>query len=47
MDTFNTVEYAQEVRTAFDDAATSKKEIFEKAVAYFGLDALRQTKDGD
>jgi hypothetical protein len=46
MATFNTVEYAQEVRTAFDDATTSKKELFGKAVEYFGLDALRQTKDG-
>ena len=42
---FNTVEYAQEVRTAFDNAATSKKEIFEKAVAYFGVEAL-QPKTG-
>jgi hypothetical protein len=46
MDTFNTVEYAKEVREAFSSAVDSKKEIFEKAVAYFGLDALRQTKDG-
>ena len=41
MATFNSTEYAIEVRTAFDDAATSKKEIFEKAVAYFGVEALR------
>jgi hypothetical protein len=40
MATFNTTEYAIEVRTAFDNAATSKKEIFEKAVAYFGVEAL-------
>ena len=46
MATFNTTEYAIEVRTAFDSAATSKKELFQKAVDYFGLDALRQTKDG-
>jgi len=46
METFNTVEYAKEVRKAFSSAVDSKKEIFEKAVAYFGLDALRQTKDG-
>ena len=46
MATFNTVEYAQDVRKAFNSAVESKKELFGKAVEYFGLDALRQTKDG-
>ena len=46
METFNTVEYAKDVREAFDGAVESKKELFGKAVEYFGLDALRQTKDG-
>lgn len=46
METFNTVEYAKDVREAFDGAVESKKEIFKRAVDYFGLDALRQTKDG-
>ena len=46
MATFNTTEYAIKVREAFDGAVTSKKELFQKAVDYFGIDALRQTKDG-
>jgi len=46
MTTFDTVKYAEDVREAFDGAVTSKKELFQKAVDYFGLDALRQTKDG-
>jgi hypothetical protein len=30
MDTFNTVEYAQEVRSAFNSAVESKKELFKR-----------------
>jgi len=46
MVTFDTVKYAEDVREAFNGAVASKKELFQKAVDYFGLDALRQTKDG-
>ena len=46
MTTFNTTEYADDVRKAYNGAVTTKKELFKKAVEYFGVDALRQTKDG-
>ncbi len=41
MNTFNTTEYATAVRKSFDDATTSKQELFQQAVDYFGIEALR------
>lgn len=41
MATFNATDYAKAVRESFDDAITSKKELFKQAIEYFGIEALR------
>ena len=41
MATFNTTEYAEDVRKWDEKTAEGRKELFEKAAEYFGIEALR------
>ena len=46
MNTFNSIVHAETMITADKDSVEKKSALFQQAVDYFGLDALRQTKDG-
>ena len=46
METFNSIVHAETMITADKDSVEKKSALFQQAVDYFGLDALRQTKDG-